>query len=180
MNDKALFALIRSTLLPQFALYPETAGVQLARSFQPRQAGTPSGAALFFFKVGDKRYGWPKRFDLFNEAGEVFDHELRQQYETTIQFDAWVPQDPAQATAPTESDVLNTVSGIIQSDTVVQAFRAAGVGLQRVTEVRNPFVVDDRDRFEAVPSFDIVVTHFRVLAATVPTVVTYDANIHRV
>lgn len=180
MNDKALFTLIRTTLRPLAQAQPGLASLQFARAFQPRAEGTPKGPAIMMFKVGDKRYGWPARHDQYNEAGVIFSHELRQQVETTIQFDAWIPQDPADTSGLSESDVLHTVSSIIQSDEVIATFRAAGVGLQRVTEVRNPYIVDDRDRFEAVPSFDIALTHYRVLSSTVPAVDTYDANIHRV
>lgn len=113
-------------------------------------------------------------------TGLVFDHADRQLYESTYQLSAWVPQDPASVNALTESDVLNIVSGIMQSDAIIAAFRASGVSLLRVTEVRNPYIVDERDRFEAVPSFDIVLLHHRETVSTLPAVVTYEANINRV
>jgi hypothetical protein len=91
-----------------------------------------------------------------------------------------VPQDSKDVTSLTESDILNIVSGIMQSDTLLAAFRAAGAGILRVTDVRNPYIVDDRDRFEAVPSFDIVLTHKRKTVSAIPAVVTYEANVSRV
>lgn len=180
MNDLQLAGLIIAQLKPVMLTTAGLTAAALLRNFQPRQQGAPSGPAVFFFKVGDKRYGSPQRRDLVDGTGLVFGHEERQLLETTWQFSAWIQQDPADAARLTESDVLNLVSGIMQSDTIIAGFRTAGVGIQRVTDVRNPYIVDDRDRFEAVPSFDIVVTHYRVTSTTVPAVVAYDANVSRV
>lgn len=180
MNDKQMAALFRTEVLPRMAAQPDLAGVELARKYQPRQQGAATGPIVYFFKIGDHRYGSTKREHLYNEAGVVFDSTDRQQYETTYQFAAWVPQRPQDVAALTESDVLNIVSAIMQSDALIAAFRAAGVGIQRVTDVRNPYFVDERDRFEAEPSFDIVLTHYRNLSSTLPGVDTYEANIYRV
>jgi hypothetical protein len=152
MNDKDLARLIKSTLDP---LMPQ--GVALVRSNQPTQQGTPTGSAVYFTKLFDRRYGSPARLDVWD--GETFVHTERQVYVSTWQFEATVPQ-PAELSP---SDILNIVSGIIQSDGIIAAFRAAGVGVQRVTDVRNPYIVDDRDQFAAVPSFDIVLSHRRVM-----------------
>jgi hypothetical protein len=46
--------------------------------------------------------------------------------------------------------------------------------------VRNPYIVDEYNRFEAIPTFDIVLTHDRTIGATLPAVVTYEAQIVRV
>ncbi len=178
MTDREILALIVAQVGPLARLQPGLAAVQFARNFQARPQGVASGPIVYFHKVGTKLYGSPKRRDVLNVSGQ-FDHTQRQLNEDTWQFDAWVPQDPRDVAGLTESDVLTIVSSIIQTDTVIQAFRAAGVGLQRVTEVRNPYIQDDRDRNEAVPSFDIVLTHYRNLVTTVPAVVTYEANIYR-
>lgn len=180
MNDKQLAALFMSELLPRMQAQASLAGVALARKYQPRQHGAATGPIVYFFKVSDRNHGSPKREEKYNEAGAIFDQSQRQVVESTYQFAAWVPQDPAATTALTESDVLNIVSAIMQSDGFLAAFRTAGVGIQRVTNVRNPYFVDERDRFEAEPSFDIVLTHYRNLSSTLPIVNTYEANINRV
>lgn len=180
MNDKQIAALLMSELLPRMQAQPDLAGVLLARKYQPRQHGATTGPIVYFFKVGDHNHGSPQREDFYNEAGVIFDQTQRQLVETTYQLAAWVPQNPADVAALTESDVLNIVSAIMQSDALIAAFRAAGVGIQRVTDIRNPYFVDERDRFEAEPSFDIVLTHYRNLVSTTPRVETYEANIHRV
>lgn len=179
MTDKQIAALFISLLLPAMTANASTTGVKLARNFQPKQAGAASDAYVYFVKIGDKRYGHPERLDVYNSQTSTFDHTELQVYESTYQFSAWVPQDPTNTNQLTESDILNTVSGIIQSDAMLDAFRAAGVGILRVTDIRNPYIVDDRDQFEAVPSFDLVLTHKRTIVATTPAVVTYEANLSR-
>lgn len=180
MNDKAMAVLIMSTLLPRMQAQPSLASCVLARNFQQRQQGRVTGPAVYFVKITDAKHGSPRRAELWDEDAGQFAHEEQQLYETTYQFSAMIPQDPAAATELTESDVLNLVSAIMQSDVVIAAFRAAGVGLQRITSVSNPYFTDDSDRFEANPSFDIVVSHYRILRDTVPAVDAYEAQISRV
>lgn len=170
MTDKELAALFMATLLPP--LQVEHPLVKMARNFQPTQQGAPSTAYVFFHKVMDKRYGQVKRTEVFDPLLGIFNHTETQIYESTYQFSAWVPQDSSSLI--TESDILNTLSGIIQSDAVIESFKQQDVGLLRVMDVKNPYIVDDRDRFEAVPSFDVVLIHNRSLMATTPVVVDYE------
>ena len=180
MNDKQLAALFMAQLLPAMQATSGLSGVKLARSFQSRQQGANSSPYVYFVKVGDHRYGHPERKDEYAAGSGDFTHTEIQQYESTYQFSAWVPQDPKDVTGLTESDILNVVSGIMQSDALLAAFRAQGVGILRVTDVRNPYIVDDHDQFEAVPSFDVILTHKRTSVSTIPAVVTYEANVSRV
>lgn len=180
MNDKELFALMRSTALPMIQVQPGLSAVAMSRKFQPRQQGAASGPIVYFVKLFDHRHGSPKREDLIDGSGTIFGHTERQLMESTFQLTAWIPQQPEDVTALTESDVLNIVSAIMQSDALIGVFWDAGVGIQRVTDVRNPYFTDDRDRFEAEPSFDIVFSHYRNLVSTLPTVDAYEANINRV
>jgi hypothetical protein len=180
MNDKQLAALIMAQILPAMQATSGLSAVKLARSFQSRQQGASTTAYAYFFKIGDHRYGSPARTDVFNPLTNLFTHTETQVCETTYQFSAWVPQDPTNVNALTESDILNTVSGIIQSDAILAAFQAQGVGILRVTDVRNPYIVDDHDQFEAVPSFDVTMTHKRTRVSTTPAVVAYEANMRRV
>lgn len=180
MNDRQIAALLMTHVKGAMAASPDLVDVLLVRNFQSRQQGAASGPAVYFVKIGDNRYGHVERKDVYNETSGAMDHIEKQAYLSTWQFSAWIPQTPADITALTESDVLNLVSGIIQSDNVLEALRGAGLGVLRVTEVRNPYLIDDRDTFEATPSFDVTFSHSRVTTSTVPTVTTYDASIHRV
>lgn len=180
MDDKALAILIRTQLLAVMQATSGLTSVGLARNYQPTQQGAATGPYVYFVKLFDRRYGHVERREEWNALAGAFDHVERQQYETTYQFNAWVPQNAASTTELSESDILNRVSSIMQSDAMLNAFYAAGVGILRVTEVRNPYMLDDRDLYEAVPSFDVILTHKRQTVTTLPAVVTYDATISRV
>lgn len=181
MNDKQLAALFMTHLLPAIQATEGLSTTKLARNFQQRQQGASTTPYVYFSKISDHRHGHPKRSDVFNETTGVFDHQEIQVYESTYQFNAWIPQDPANINQLTESDTLNVVSGIIQTDAILAAFNAAGVGILRVTDVRNPYIVDDRDQFEAIPSFDIVLTHQRNTAvAQVAVVTSHEFNVYEV
>lgn len=180
MRDKQLNILIVAQLLPRMQAMAELANVKLARNFQQRQQAASTEPYVYFFKLGDHKHGSPKRKDTLDIPSGEFTHAEYQVYETSYQFSAWIPQTPADTTSLTESDILNVVSGIMQSDSFLAAFQAEEVGILRVTDVRNPYIVDDRDQFEAIPSFDVVLTHKRQLVSTLPAVVTYEANVSRV
>lgn len=154
--------------------------VGLIRGNQPRQQGAPSGPFVSFWKITERNVGSPKRGQVWNALTGVFDAALTQACAATYQFQALVPQNPATPSQPSESDVLQEFRAIMQTDAALAAFRAQGIAIERITDVRNPFFVDDRDRFEAAPSFDVVLTFDRQLASTIPAVVAYDANVSRV
>lgn len=182
MNDRQLFTLIMTNLGAAMAAHPDLTGVGLSRNYQAKQAGASSSSWVYFAKImPDKRHGHPGRKDVYNSTSGVFSHVETQVYETPIQFMALVPQINPSANSLTASDILAVVSGIIQSDSVRDAFRAAGVGMLRVTDIRNPPFTDDRDQYEMAPAFDIVFTHARQTApATVAPVVDYGVGINRV
>lgn len=180
MLDKQIAALFMAELLPRMQATPELAGVKLARNYQARQHGANSSPYVYFFKLSDKRYGHTARRDYWNVAASSMDHTEAQHYLSTYQFSAWIPQDPNDPASLTESDILNLVSCIMQSDAILSAFHAAGVGVSRVTDVRNPYVLDERDQFAATPSFDVVLSHQRTQTSTTPAVEIIEINTGRV
>lgn len=180
MNDRQLFKLFMSSVLPLARATEGLSSIKMARAFQPRQHGASTEPYVYFHKVGDHRHGHPSRKDVWNAGRGAFDHVETEQYETTIQFSAWIPQAGTDPDELTESDILNAVSGIIQSDEILTAFRAQGVGVLRVTDVRSQAIVDERDQFATVPTFDVTLTHLRTRVSTIPAVATIEANFGRV
>lgn len=188
MTDNEIAAVIVSQLDTLMAADPvlgTLAGLTAAQNFQPRQQGAADTPIVYFIKISDRRVGSPTVKDTFVDPVPpdpvgTMRHTESQVYASTFQFMALMPQDPANTALPTASDVLNVVAGIIASDANRAAFLAAGLGILRVADVRNPYFTDDQDRFEASPSFDVVLTHKRVLTTTESVVVTYDAAVNRV
>ena len=93
-----------------------------------------------------------------------------QNYESTFQLDALYIQNPEEEDQLTPGDILNYAAYIMQSDKTLKFLRENEIGIERVTNVRNPKFVDDKDQFEASPSFDFVLTHKQILISEIPVV----------
>jgi hypothetical protein len=179
-TDVQIEQTIRGVIAPLMALDTALTGVGLLRMNQPRQQGTPSTPTVFFVKVTERNWGSPKRGQVWDDGRGKFVTSLLQACAATYQFMALVPQDPSNEDQPTESDVLQQFRAIMQTDEVLDAFRAQGISIERIADVRNPYFTDDRDQFEANPSFDVALTYSRNYAGTIPAVSTFDSNVSRV
>jgi hypothetical protein len=135
---------------------------------EPTVQGTPTDPTIFFEKLFDVPYGWAHTEDVPNVEAMTFAETDTQAYETHFQVSALVIQNPSDLTIPTASDVCNYMKQYLAARSIVAALFALGVGVLKVSEVRNPFAVDDRNMFEANPSFDIVLTHSRSITITIP------------
>ncbi len=140
------------------------------QSNQPTQQGIPTVPTVYFFKVYNRRYGFLKREDVWDTISSSFIHTESQYYETAFQVSALVLQNPSDLTIPTASDLVNEVSCIMQSDSTRAILNAQGIGILRITDLTNPYFVDDRDNFEASPSFDFVVTYLNTRESTSPQI----------
>ena len=155
-------------------------GVVTKQANQPTQQGINTGPTVYFYKIGDHRYGFLRRDDVWDEDTLTMVHTEIQQYETTFQVSCLVLQNPSNPYLYTASDLVNEVAAIMQSDKTRAILATENVGILRVTDVANPYFVDDRDQFEANPSFDFVLTHKQTRVTTDPVVESWELNINRV
>lgn len=179
MTDNELFRL----LIPLICDGLRPLGIDniaVKKQYQPTQQGTPSSNALFLHKIGDYRYGFPERRDVWDREVGDFVHTESQWMQTSFQAGALIPQDPKHTDLPTASDVLNLTACVLQSDAARQTLQSHAVGIYRVQEIRQIYFVDDRDRFEASPSFDFTLTHRRTITSRAPAVQTFEHAIYRV
>ncbi len=179
MFDNQLIALIISTLIAGEAV-ADIPNTPILQAFQPTQQGVNVDPTLYLFKVGDRRFGWVERKDVWDEGAMVMRHQETQQYETTFQISALATQNPKTPNAYTASDILNLAAYILQSADAIATLEAQGVGILRVTDVRNPYFSNDKQRNQASPSFDFTLTHKQVILSLVPIVTTTEFNIKRV
>lgn len=154
--------------------------VIVKQSNQPTQQGINLAPTVYFFKIGDRRYGFLYRKDDWIEETEQMIHTEIQQYETTFQISSLVLQKPLNPYLYTASDLINEVAAILQSDRSRAILMSADVGILRVTDVVNPYFVDDRDQFEASPSFTFVLTHKQTRVIEGPVINSFEYNIKRV
>lgn len=155
--------------------------VKIKQSFQPRNQGANTDPTLYIHKLGDHRYGFLQRTDIWDAETESIIHKETQIYESMFQITALSIQDPALwETQPTASDIANAAAAVMQSDRTVSALFEEGISIYRITDVRNPYFVDDRVRFEASPFFDFTLQHEQVIISTTPIVDDVELIIERV
>ena len=152
-------------------------GVTVKQANQPTQQGIQTNPAIYFFKVGDKRYGYLGRLDEWDQVHSTMVHNESQYYESTWQVSALVLQNPTTPNQYTASDLVNEVASIMQSDMTRDILNQSGVGILRVMDLINPYFVDDRDNFEASPSFDFVLTYENIRPSTSPIISEFNGTI---
>jgi len=179
MLDNVLIPLIISTLVAGEATMG-IAGTPIAAAFQPTQQGVNTQQTIFIFKVADHRYGSLLREDIWDAEKNQMTHIESQQYETTFQISTLATQNPKNQTQYTAADIANYCAAILQSSVALATFQAAGVGIERITEVRNPNFSDDRARNEYNPSFDVVMTHKQVIITTTPIISAFEFNVYEI
>ncbi len=142
----------------------------IKQSFQPTKQGVNSAPTAYMFKVGDRRVGSPYRTDIWDAGLEKMVHTEMQQYESTFQIAALVTQDPSTPAAMTASDVLNRISYILQSSASIQSLEDYDLGILRITDVRNPYFENDKEQYQASPSFDLTITHKQSIITQTPII----------
>ncbi|EAO0065956.1 hypothetical protein GPN87_003087 [Salmonella enterica] len=179
MRENELNSLLRGVLLDGLAAR-QLSTVAVKRSNQPTDQGPDSGPCLYFFVVNHHRCGAPQRSDKWDKEKGQMMHTESQWIETTYQITGSVMQDPADLDSPTANDLVFYASAILQSDNAIATLRKGGAGVYRITDGRNVFFKNDRDQYEASPSFDITLTHKDITVTTTPVISSVEAKIIRV
>lgn len=179
MLDNDLIKLIISTLIAGES-GRGIAGTPIAQAFQPTAQGTNTKPTAFLTKISDHRYGFPLRQDVYDSVNEIMVHTEIQVYESMFQLSTLAAQNPTTPQIYTASDIANLCASILQSDAAMVLFQAQDVGIERVTDVRNPYFEDDHQRYEASPSFDFVMIHKQIIGGTVPVLVTEEFGIYSI
>jgi len=161
MQDNDLIRLFLPLI--QAGLSTDFPSVVIKQANQPTMQGINTAPTVYFYKIGDRRYGFRQITDVWDTVGSKEIHTETQQYETTFQISSLVLQDVNNTSTFTASDLVNQVAYIMQSDSTIFSLRNSNVGLLRVTEVTNPYFQDDRDQFEASPSFTFTLTHLQTI-----------------
>lgn len=150
-------------------------GVTVKQANQPTQQGINTGPTVYFFKVGDRPIGLISTQESLVDT--VLTDQTLQWYETTFRISALVLQDPA-SPSYTASDLINEVRAIMQSQMTVETLILSDVSILRVTDVSNQYFKDDRDQFEAIPSFDFTLTHMQNRVEIPNVVSTVESGIY--
>lgn len=177
MTDNQLAILFRAHLLAGLARQGYTA-LPVIASYQPTTEGRATEAALYFFPLPERRYGWQGRKRIVGT--ETITTTETQIIESAFQVFALAPQDPTNLLLPTAKDLVNIAAMVCNSQVFSQVMNRQGVGVQRITQVRNPFFVNDQGQFEPSPSFDVTLSHKRQISEVTPVAKDVTLSIHRV
>lgn len=107
-------------------------------------------------------------------------HTETQNYESTFQLSALVKPNPSATNQMTASDIVNACAAVLNSVAAITLFEAQNVGIERITEIRNPFFMDDYDQWEASPNFDFVLAHQQIITTSTPIVSDFELDMYRV
>lgn len=168
-TDNSLIILFRP-IIEQGLIAAGFTTTVVKQSNQPTAQGAVTAPAIYFHKLYNKRYGFLGRKDTWNPTTQQFEHIETQYYETTFQIMALALQNPSDITAPTASDLVNEVASIMQSDRTRDILQLENIGILRITDITNPYFVDDRDNFEASPSFEFTLTYANTRESTTPKI----------
>lgn len=169
MRQLDLFALVRSTLVAHLAGMAEVRAV-----YQPQQEGLPSAPSVLLQQIGAKRIGAPRR-----------DYQtglMTQWWETTLQIGAVArrdPNDPAFLTLPSALDICKAAANALQNDMGLAALAVQRVRPLRITDIRNLQWLNESDQYEAMPNFDLVLSHPETTDNAAPPVDSFEPGIGR-
>lgn len=166
MTDKELIIAFASPVETTMTALGTT--IQIVSAYQPETQGTETTATIYFSKVADKKIGMAKILKSFNHTSNKFDKSHVQRYESTFQVEAVVRN--TTASDLTNSDILNMVAIIMNTDEYIQTIASSGVKILRITDIRNPYFKDEREQFQAMPSFDFTLVYNRAIISTVQKV----------
>lgn len=169
MTERELFILIKAVLDTGLSARNITATVE--QNYQPVQQGAAEAATIYLTKIDDTPVGMPHRNDVPDpDTEDGMLHTETQWMVTRFQFNALVTQNPSDPNRMTASDLLNAARRIVQSDAAAATFKAAGANIFQPREGRNPQFLNERGRFQASPSFDLMLTHELTETTPIPAI----------
>ena len=154
MLDNELFAHIRTELKERLAAFTQydLSDVKVKRSYQPTQQNTGDDRLVVIHRISNPQVGGGIVYNGTNRVEQKFKR-------ATFQFDSLAPIIPSDETALTANDILTISADLLQSYSSIRNLREKGVNIERVTDVRPSYFINDKSRFESSPSFDLTVNY---------------------
>lgn len=175
MNDNQIIALIISVMrtgIDQLGLN----SVLIKQQYQPRQGGIETQDTLYLTKIMAPRYGFPSRKDAYNQDTDNFTHTETIWRTPTYQVNGYALQNPKTINQLTASDITEMAADVMQTSATRLSLLEQGVGIIRITDVRENYFVNERNRYQQSPSFDFVLSYQKTITTTVDPVTTQCIN----
>ncbi|MDC9623839.1 hypothetical protein PSI22_19925 [Xenorhabdus sp. XENO-7] len=170
MTDNEVYVVIRQQLLKQLSEANIT--IPVVAGFQSTKQGREASFVMFF-PIEEAAHGWQGRN--YHVVGRDANHRETQLVEKTLQVQGVGAHDTF-----TANDITATVRMIINSLPFVEALRKQGIGVQRAGNLRTPFFINDQGNYEMSPSFDVKITHPRVITPNTAAVNALYPDIYRI
>lgn len=154
-------------------------GWRVVQNFQPTGQARHADTTIYFAKMGDRPVGFPERVEIWNPDTEAYDHRHSQVFVSTIRVQGFANRDSPDATL-TPGDVTAWASLALQTDAMRAALARIDAQALRVVNLPALQIVDERDRWEEVASFDFLVTHSRVMLLATPAATLGPVSIYSV
>lgn len=117
--------------------------------------GENPGPCVYVYEVISKNHGFRHTRNAPQLDMKVAVEEL--QYRETM-YQMW-GYSPPESEGLTTSDIVGMAAMAMQSERLLAALKAQGIGVLRVTDIRNPIRTNEFERFEANPMFDVTISH---------------------
>ena len=142
--------------------------VAVVQANQPTIEGINTTPTVYFYKTGTELADFPGWLDTYN--GASLTHSETQYYFITFKVFSLVLQYPVTPDQYTASDLTNAVASILQSASTVTTLNLNGMNVLKIRSSDNPYFVDDKKQYEAIPSFDFVLSYKNVRISEIPKV----------
>lgn len=158
MNDADVETQIKSVL--DTGLAAASISALVSQSFQPTRQGAPLVPNVAFTKLFARRWGHQApKFTLIPGSPNTFRKAETYYLRATYQVSGLMNQDPVAPDSLNTYDVLDICAAILQSEEGRATFKAAGIGIDRISDIPTPRSLDDSDRFNIDASFDFVLSY---------------------
>lgn len=151
--------------------------VIIRRAYQQTQVKTEPDFLVTLYPISNNRYGFQGNSDEFI-TGTGMVHTERYAIRKTLQASVQKKNPNNTDTAP--EDIAENLSSFLQSQAFITTLVAADLGIERVTDIRDPFFQDDSDQFEATPNFDFVLTYTQEITSIIPGVEVIEGEVKSV
>lgn len=161
MTDNQMMISLIEEIENQFTLFG-ISNAEVSRGYQPTNQFTgadkddPIKTRVFLYAITNPNHGRSRRYSGGNLDPKRSDYQHKAK---AIQVSVLHYFDPGDVNARTPEDMSNLVRDLIDSPDAIKNLRDKKVFLQECGDVRPIFTINDKDRNESTPNFDLTVNY---------------------